>query len=100
VSLNLAEWAQSLLFPSVAWEWTKALWRLGAVGGRYPCVQPVDDFDALSGGWPEDESRVYYRNALPPNWVDFNVGFGVPGILNSTPHPPGGQDLMLHPLID
>jgi sulfatase modifying factor 1 len=29
------------------------------------------------GGWHTGPScnRVYYRNALPPNWVDFNVGF-------------------------
>jgi len=29
------------------------------------------------GGWHSGPScnRVYYRNALPPNWVDFNVGF-------------------------
>lgn len=29
------------------------------------------------GGWHSGAScnRVYYRNALPPNWVDFNVGF-------------------------
>ncbi len=29
------------------------------------------------GGWHSGAycNRVYYRNALPPNWVDFNVGF-------------------------
>jgi iron(II)-dependent oxidoreductase len=29
------------------------------------------------GGWHSGPycSRVYYRNALPANWVDFNVGF-------------------------
>lgn len=29
------------------------------------------------GGWHSGATcnRVYYRNALPPNWVDFNVGF-------------------------
>ena len=29
------------------------------------------------GGWHSGPycNRVYYRNALPPNWVDFNVGF-------------------------
>jgi len=29
------------------------------------------------GGWHSGPScnRVYYRNALPPNWLDFNVGF-------------------------
>jgi sulfatase modifying factor 1 len=29
------------------------------------------------GGWHSGAScnKVYYRNALPPNWVDFNVGF-------------------------
>lgn len=31
----------------------------------------------LHGGWHSGAScnKVYYRNALPPNWVDFNVGF-------------------------
>ncbi len=29
------------------------------------------------GGWHSGPTcnRVYFRNALPPNWVDFNVGF-------------------------
>jgi formylglycine-generating enzyme required for sulfatase activity len=29
------------------------------------------------GGWHSGATcnRVYYRNALPPNWLDFNVGF-------------------------
>lgn len=29
------------------------------------------------GGWHSGPScnRVYFRNALPPNWLDFNVGF-------------------------
>ena len=29
------------------------------------------------GGWHSGPTcnRVYYRNALPSNWVDFNVGF-------------------------
>lgn len=29
------------------------------------------------GGWHSGPycNRVYYRNALPANWVDFNVGF-------------------------
>jgi sulfatase modifying factor 1 len=29
------------------------------------------------GGWHSGPycNRVYFRNALPPNWVDFNVGF-------------------------
>jgi formylglycine-generating enzyme required for sulfatase activity len=29
------------------------------------------------GGWHSGAScnRVYFRNALPPGWVDFNVGF-------------------------
>lgn len=29
------------------------------------------------GGWHSGPycNRVYYRNALPPNWLDFNVGF-------------------------
>jgi formylglycine-generating enzyme required for sulfatase activity len=29
------------------------------------------------GGWHSGAAcnRVYFRNALPPNWVDFNVGF-------------------------
>jgi formylglycine-generating enzyme required for sulfatase activity len=29
------------------------------------------------GGWHSGAycNRVYYRNALPANWVDFNVGF-------------------------
>jgi sulfatase modifying factor 1 len=29
------------------------------------------------GGWHSGAycNRVYYRNALPPNWLDFNVGF-------------------------
>jgi sulfatase modifying factor 1 len=33
------------------------------------------------GGWHSGPScnRVYYRNALPPNWLDFNVGFRCAG---------------------
>jgi sulfatase modifying factor 1 len=33
------------------------------------------------GGWHSGPycNRVYFRNALPPNWVDFNVGFRCAG---------------------
>jgi formylglycine-generating enzyme required for sulfatase activity len=35
-------------------------------------------FQVIRGGsWHSGSSccRVYFRNALPPNWVDFAVGF-------------------------
>ncbi|MBD3373683.1 SUMF1/EgtB/PvdO family nonheme iron enzyme [candidate division KSB1 bacterium] len=41
----------------------------GPPSGRFRIIR--------GGGWHSGPScnRVYYRNALPPNWVDFNVGF-------------------------
>ena len=41
----------------------------GPVIGRFKVIR--------GGGWHSGPScnRVYYRNALPSNWVDFNVGF-------------------------
>lgn len=39
--------------------------------------EPVRFHVIRGGGWHSGTycSRVYYRNALPANWVDFNVGF-------------------------
>ncbi len=39
--------------------------------------EPVRFRVVRGGGWHSGPycSRVYYRNALPANWVDFNVGF-------------------------
>ena len=41
----------------------------GPKSGRFRVIR--------GGGWHSGEycNRVYYRNALPLNWVDFNVGF-------------------------
>jgi iron(II)-dependent oxidoreductase len=41
----------------------------GPSSGRFRVIR--------GGGWHSGPycNRVYYRNALPPNWVDFNVGF-------------------------
>jgi len=41
----------------------------GPESGRFRVIR--------GGGWHSGPycNRVYYRNALPPNWVDFNVGF-------------------------
>ena len=41
----------------------------GPVSGRFRVIR--------GGGWHSGLScnRVFYRNALPENWVDFNVGF-------------------------
>jgi len=41
----------------------------GPENGRFRVIR--------GGGWHSGAScnRVHYRNALPPNWVDFNVGF-------------------------
>jgi len=41
----------------------------GPQAGRFRVIR--------GGGWHSGAScnRVYYRNALPPNWLDFNVGF-------------------------
>ncbi len=41
----------------------------GPESGRFRVIR--------GGGWHSGAvcSRVYYRNALPANWVDFNVGF-------------------------
>ncbi|MGD2178600.1 MAG: formylglycine-generating enzyme family protein [Anaerolineae bacterium] len=37
------------------------------------------------GGWHSGAycNRVYYRNGLPPNWLDFNVGFRCVGEVES-----------------
>ena len=39
--------------------------------------EPVSFRVIRGGGWHSGAycNRVYYRNALPANWVDFNVGF-------------------------
>ena len=41
----------------------------GPASGRFRVIR--------GGGWHSGAycNRVYYRNALPPNWLDFNVGF-------------------------
>jgi len=41
----------------------------GPESGRFRLIR--------GGGWHSGATcnRVYYRNALPPNWLDFNVGF-------------------------
>jgi formylglycine-generating enzyme len=42
---------------------------IGPAKGRFRVIR--------GGGWHSGAycNRVYFRNALPPNWVDFNVGF-------------------------
>lgn len=41
----------------------------GPAGGKFRVIR--------GGGWHTGPgcNRVYFRNALPPNWLDFNVGF-------------------------
>jgi sulfatase modifying factor 1 len=68
VAGNVVEWV---------WDW---------YGSDYYSVSPPDNpqgpedgrFKVIrGGGWHSGPScnRVYYRNALPPNWLDINVGF-------------------------
>jgi iron(II)-dependent oxidoreductase len=40
-------------------------------------LEPVSFRVIRGGGWHSGPycNRVYYRNALPANWIDFNVGF-------------------------
>jgi sulfatase modifying factor 1 len=65
---NVVEWV---------WDWYAADYYVrspmvnprGPESGRFRVIR--------GGGWHSGATcnRVYYRNALPPNWLDFNVGF-------------------------
>jgi len=65
---NVVEWVWDLYDPDYYSSSPPANPR-GPEFGRFRVIR--------GGGWHSGAScnRVYYRNALPPSWVDFNVGF-------------------------
>jgi iron(II)-dependent oxidoreductase len=63
------------------WEWVADYYD-GEYYRKSPLENPAGPEDGKfkvirGGGWHSGPycNRVYYRNALPPNWVDFAVGF-------------------------
>jgi formylglycine-generating enzyme required for sulfatase activity len=65
---NVVEWVADRYAPD-AYGTGSAPNPTGPSSGRFRVIR--------GGGWHSGATcnRVYYRNALPPNWVDFNVGF-------------------------
>jgi sulfatase modifying factor 1 len=65
---NVVEWVADFYDPGY-YASSPAVNPRGPEHGRFRVIR--------GGGWHSGAScnRVYYRNALPPNWVDFNVGF-------------------------
>ena len=65
---NVVEWVLDFYGPNYYSSSPSANPR-GPSSGKFRVIR--------GGGWHSGPycNRVYYRNALPPNWVDFNVGF-------------------------
>jgi len=65
---NVVEWVLDFYDPDY-YSSTPSTNPQGPDFGRFRVIR--------GGGWHSGAScnRVYYRNALPPSWVDFNVGF-------------------------
>ena len=65
---NVVEWVWDLYDPDY-YSSSPSANPLGPGSGRFRVIR--------GGGWHSGPycNRVYFRNALPPNWVDFNVGF-------------------------
>ncbi len=65
---NVVEWVWDIYDPGY-YASSPLMNPRGPESGRFRVIR--------GGGWHSGAScnRVYYRNALPPNWVDFNVGF-------------------------
>ena len=65
---NVVEWIADY-YGADYYAWSPASNPRGPESGRFRVIR--------GGGWHSGDacSRVYFRNALPENWVDFNVGF-------------------------
>lgn len=65
---NVVEWVSDWYAPDYYLQ-SPELNPKGPESGRFRVIR--------GGGWHSGPycNRVYYRNALPPNWLDFNVGF-------------------------
>jgi sulfatase modifying factor 1 len=65
---NVVEWVADL-YGAEYYASSPAVKPQGPATGRFRVIR--------GGGWHSGAScnRVHFRNALPPNWVDFNVGF-------------------------
>jgi formylglycine-generating enzyme required for sulfatase activity len=65
---NVVEWVADF-YDAEYYAWSPAVNPQGPETGRFRVIR--------GGGWHSGAAcnRVYFRNALPPNWVDFNVGF-------------------------
>ena len=65
---NVVEWVLDFFDPNY-YSSSPSVNPQGPSSGKFQVIR--------GGGWHSGPycNRVYYRNALPPNWVDFNVGF-------------------------
>jgi sulfatase modifying factor 1 len=65
---NVVEWVRDFYDPDY-YSSSPAANPPGPASGRFRVIR--------GGGWHSGAycNSVYYRNALPPGWVDFNVGF-------------------------
>jgi sulfatase modifying factor 1 len=65
---NVVEWVGDWYAPDY-YAHSPAANPKGPESGRFRVIR--------GGGWHSGAycNRVYFRNALPPNWLDFNVGF-------------------------
>lgn len=65
---NVVEWVMDWYAPDY-YAHSPQVNPQGPESGRFRLIR--------GGGWHSGATcnRVYYRNALPPNWLDFNVGF-------------------------
>jgi sulfatase modifying factor 1 len=65
---NVVEWVADY-YDAEYYAWSPPLNPQGPETGRFRVIR--------GGGWHSGAAcnRVHFRNALPENWVDFNVGF-------------------------
>ena len=65
---NVVEWVSDWYAPDY-YQDSPAANPTGPESGRFRVIR--------GGGWHSGAycNRVYFRNALPPNWLDFNLGF-------------------------
>jgi iron(II)-dependent oxidoreductase len=79
---NVVEWVADWYAPDAYGSSTRSNPQ-GPASGRFRVIR--------GGGWHSGAfcNRVYYRNALPPNWLDFAVGFRCAGSLEEDGRPAG-----------